>query len=110
MVMLRKTVGLYELYPLFYSPAWHDFATHHDVCYPTGIHWIVRWIRKVWIWTLRTKFRDIEMFRVREVGYKEGYEAGKSDGIAEGRRLVFYEIAEAMENEAKDNCDSQLPT
>lgn len=82
MSWLCRRVGMYDATPFLWSPAWHDWNTRQDVCYPIGLHWLMRWFREVWLWTLypgRYERREHEV-------YSRGWSEGFAGGMAEGRR------------------------
>ena len=35
---------------LWYAIAWRDFDTDRAVCYPVGLHFLMRWSRDLWCW------------------------------------------------------------
>src|SRR5579859_3103382 len=42
-----------ERLPTGYAIAFVDFVIGRAVCYPVGIHLVVRWARAIWFWTVR---------------------------------------------------------
>jgi len=84
MFQISRRVGMYEQLPFLYSPAYHNFVGHFDVCYPIGIHWIVRLVRNVWSWTLRHDLIVKEAAEAWKAGFNAGYATGFRDGTAAG--------------------------
>lgn len=78
---LARKIGLYEQTPLGYVPAWHDWTTHRDVCYPFGLHWVARLARGFWLWAMKPSRRQ----RYERAIYRRGWEAGRMSGIKEGK-------------------------
>ena len=50
--MLQKTKYEGELFPTFYGPAYRDFDREVTVCYPLGLHLLMRWMRDLWCWLM----------------------------------------------------------
>ena len=84
--MIRKYIGLYEKIPLGYVPAWEDWHRKRAVCYPIGLHWLMRWMRSFWHWTLGPTARDRREYQIHQKGYDAGFQAGVVSGEEEGQR------------------------
>ena len=97
MFNLVHRIGCYENTPVGYSPAWHDYIKHLDVCFPIGIHWIARWGRSLWMWTLHPRRGDTAVHHAISAAEYRGY----VDGVKEGRRLAAYEMAKVVDEMAR---------
>ena len=79
---MKKRVRGGDLLPAYYRVAYHDISRYVGVCYPIGIHWIVRGYRRVWEWSLNYRQSAYE----REM--LESYQKGKLDGKRELAELA----------------------
>jgi hypothetical protein len=73
--MMRKVCGMYSPVPWGYAPAYEAWPSPREqVCYPVGLHWIVRWVRRLYFKTLRYRPTedDLLLRRVWEAGYNNG--------------------------------------
>ena len=72
---MKKIVDYRRMIPNWYRVAYHLPAELAAVCYPWGIHWIVRLHRRIWERSMRYKKSEYEnMIRdVRLKAYKEGF-------------------------------------
>lgn len=79
-MMIVRKIDLYERIPVGYAPAWRDWGSDRDVCFPIGLHWLVRWARAFWLWTLGPTHEETEMgkrlARERKLAYDRGYAFG----------------------------------
>ncbi len=51
--MMRKAYKPFDRLNWFWACAWYDFNCDTAICYPLGIHWIMRWGRTAHIWLFR---------------------------------------------------------
>jgi len=104
MFKLCRKVSLYEECPFLYSSAWYDWVTHCEVCFPIGIHWLVRWVRAFWLWTLRANARDALVAKAHATGWA----CGRQVGVEEGKREVIEELKQRLQA-ARDGEWVELP-
>lgn len=90
-VLLRQG----EIIPKTYRVAYYDFTGDFAICYPAGIHLLVRLARRIWEWSFKYNPSKLEM-QMREQ-YKNGQ--------LYGRRQVeeFYEFAYLAERDNEQN-------
>lgn len=90
---LQRLVPWGEFIPRGYAPSYRAIDRDCVVCYPWGLHWLVRWARDLKFWIMRAGYpgyRDrvefaieararkaadgyLEVYRAR--GYRAGWEA-----------------------------------
>ena len=63
-----------------YRIAYDDFLRNKTVYAPIGIHWIVRWTMRAWLWTFKSS-RTARETALREI-YDAGFKAGRAAGVA----------------------------
>ena len=103
MVRIVRRIGRYEATPIGYSPAWMDWSCHSTVCFPVGIHWIARWIRACWLWTLRADMKERKAYTTgRADGYANGLEEGKRLSIDFAKELLNKYTSE-VEPDGREN-------
>lgn len=49
--MIRKIKKECDFLPAFYRTAYIDCSSFDAICYPIGIHWIMRIIHRLWLWS-----------------------------------------------------------
>lgn len=79
MAWIRKDVGLYDVVPVGYRPAWNDVYRHRFACYPIGLHWLMRWGYRLWCRSWRCvpgwlERHDEELYRTFKAQRIEQYE------------------------------------
>lgn len=87
-----RRVGPYERIPVLYSIAYEDPCGHVVFCYPIGLHWLVRWVRRFWLWTLYPNAQQVLLHQWYLAGFKEG----RQMGFEQGKRAGIEEIAKAI--------------
>ena len=74
--------------PLGYGPAWRDYEREFIVCYPLGLHLIMRWARDLRHWFMEVgypgHYDQVTMARYVK-GYQRGFDNGREIGIQEGK-------------------------
>ncbi len=75
---ISRRVGMYEQMPMWYSPVYLEWGGRRTVCYPIGLHWLVRWARSFWLWALRVRPNKAE-----HAAYAAGFAAGSADSKVE---------------------------
>lgn len=104
---LRRFVPDGAMPPRSYGVAWHDWARDGRVCYPFGLHLLVRWGVDVYWALLRKRSRgwERELRRAREEGRKEGHERGWAlgfrEGLKEGQEIAHFLFLEALNRGAE---------
>lgn len=82
--------------PAWYRVAYMDHNTRREIACPIGLHWIVRFFRRCWEWSLRYRASWFE--RAILVAWNQGYWSGHSKIEALERRLD--QLAKNYENSA----------
>ncbi len=73
MVFCRR-VGMFEVFPKGYRPAWWDVYCHVAACYPIGLHLVAMLAH--WLWGLTFWYRPSRLEREFCGHYKAGFDAG----------------------------------
>lgn len=92
MFRLCHKVSMYDKTPFLYSPAWHDWSSRCDVCFPIGIHWLARWIHAFWLWTLYPHARERAVTRAISRAWRTGHDVG----LEEGKREAIEEFMQRL--------------
>lgn len=58
--MLRRSVKYSEHNPKGYRIAWYDACRRERVCYPFGLHWVMRYAHMAWLWSFKYTRTDHE--------------------------------------------------
>jgi hypothetical protein len=84
---VRRYVDEGETIPPFYGVSHRDFARGASVCYPVGLHALVRWGRDLRAWVMWSGLpgyrerQELEWYRRgRAIGYDNGLKQGYVDG------------------------------
>lgn len=71
---MKRFVGPFGRVPYLYAISYED-SIDMQVCYPIGIHLIMKWLHNVWMYYLRrwrpSRF-DLLLREARQHGYKAG--------------------------------------
>lgn len=102
MSIFRRRLAEGERVPYWWANTYYDPLTNYVICYPVGIHFLVRWWRdfRFWFWHLgHPGYRQ----RIEEAVWRAGYEAraaceqtaaavhyqrGRLDGYEEANRDI----------------------
>ena len=78
---IKKVIREGECLPWQYGYAYRNVAERTYICYPMPLHWPVRWWTSFW-WS----FGLPKAATRRERALDAAFEAGRKDGITNGRR------------------------
>lgn len=90
--------------PHWYGVAYYDFARDTAVCYPFGVHLLVRWARSVYWWLVwkRPSRVESELMKAykygREYANDEAYEAGYRQGLQDGREASLEQLLDGYDS------------
>lgn len=78
---MKKERKQCEEIPRGYRVAYCDYWRDVDICYPIGIHWIARMIRRIWEWSLNSKpsKHELYMFKFEAEILERGRESRRQE-------------------------------
>lgn len=111
-----------ELIPLGWAVSHRDFMRRVSVCYPIGIHFIVRWSRNILYWLMDKGYpswrQELEhkiylsglqegeeakerliKYGIGKYSYNRGKAEGYDEGLRQGQELVIRKLEEEIEKD-----------
>jgi len=84
-----------EVIPWGYGPAWRDFNRQVIICYPLGLHWIMRWGRDLRHWVMGAGFPGYTD-RITQVRFQQGFNRGFDSGVVVGIEREKQRLSDAL--------------
>lgn len=107
---MQRRIADGERIPSGYAPAYRDWLSNHTVCYPVGVHWLVRAGRTVWwlgtIAQFGSRAWEAREREIYSVGYRAGLAGARAQYIDEGRAQGWKQLSDQA---VKEWCDGWKP-
>ncbi len=87
--MMKKTIPDFESIPQWYGVAYYDHLMRWSICYPFGVHLLVRWAHSLYWWLVwkRPQAWECELLEAANKARKQASEAAYDAGFATGKRV-----------------------